>query len=372
MIKRRAEARYVESRHMWEIIVQKDGERKAFRLTDHKRSKKGKHAVEARADEWLDNGTNDMRFGAAWEQFLAYQRDHASLSGWKKHESIGRLYILPTVRESRKLTAITPLIWQKCIDAAADAGLSQRSCVNVRASIVSFYHFCRRARLDVGRLEEGDLTIPKTASAARTKTVLQPDAIRKLFEDPSIIYYGKRQIATFSYAWQFAVVTGLRRGELAGLKNTDIKDGQLHVARSINYLGEETDGKNQNARRTIELTPTALGILAKQRAMLMERGIVSPWVFPDRWGERPNPNCIYDQWRSWCKQHDIDMSMHELRHTFISLGKTDLPLQLMKAVVGHSSSMDTYGTYGHEIDGERHQAAEIIENVFQRILHTEE
>lgn len=41
----------------------------------------------------------------------------------------------------------------------------------------------------------------------------------------------------------------------------------------------------------------------------------------------------------------------------------------MKSVVGHSVSMDTFGVYGHEIDGDRHRAATIIDGVFDQILN---
>lgn len=108
--------------------------------------------------------------------------------------------------------------------------------------------------------------------------------------------------------------------------------------------------------------------LEDQRAMLNRNGLIFPWVFPDLRGGMPNPNHIYDQWATWRKQHGIKSSLHELQHTFISLNKADLPLELMKSVVGHSS-MDTFGVYGHEIDGERHRAAQIIDGVFQSVLN---
>ena len=102
--------------------------------------------------------------------------------------------------------------------------------------------------------------------------------------------------------------------------------------------------------------------------MLKRKGIISHWVFPDKSGAMPIPNNVYDLWATWRKQHGIKSSLHELRHTFISLNKADLPLELMKSVVGHSSSMDTFGVYGHEIDGDRHRAAQIINGVFESVL----
>jgi hypothetical protein len=128
---RRAEAIWIEAKDYWEIKVQKDGTRKSFRSSIPGR--KGKHEAEAKADYWLKNGTAEMRFSAAWESFLEWQKAHNGSSNYIKHETVGRLYLLPENR-NRKLPAIKPSHWQKCIDAAVEKGLSRRSCVNIRSS----------------------------------------------------------------------------------------------------------------------------------------------------------------------------------------------------------------------------------------------
>lgn len=365
-IERRAEAGWIESKGYWEIKVQKDGTRKSFRSSVAGR--KGKHEAEAKADKWLASNRKDMRFPDAWGVFMADQKKRTSKGNWEKHAQYYENYIRPNVGP-RKLSSISPVIWQSCIDAAACKGLSRRTCTNIRASITAFVKYALRARWDVQRLEDGDLFVPRQAAPPKKKQVLQPDAIRLLFSDPTIVRYKKKVIAQYSYAWQFLAATGLRRGELCGLKNEDIDGCILSIRRSINNDLEETAGKNDNARRTIQLSGIALDILARQRSMLDDMGIESEWVFPDKYGERANPNHIYDQWRTWCQQNGLSLSLHEIRHTFISLNKADLPLELMKATVGHSSSMDTFGVYGHEIEGDLHRAAEIIDKVFDRILN---
>ena len=97
-------------------------------------------------------------------------------------------------------------------------------------------------------------------------------------------------------------------------------------------------------------------------------GIISPWVFPDEYGECSNPNTISNRWRTYCKQYGFLSTVHGLRHTFVSINKTALPIELMKSVIGHSSSMNTYGVYGHDVDGDSATAAEIIDSVFDRVL----
>ena len=48
--------------------------------------------------------------------------------------------------------------------------------------------------------------------------------------------------------------------------------------------------------------------------------------------------------------------------------KNDLPEQMVKAIVGHSASMDTFGVYGHKVDGEAEQAAKILDLAFAQKL----
>jgi integrase len=365
---RRAEAIWIESKEYWEIKVQKDGVRKSFRSSVVGR--KGKHEAEAKADYWLMNGTAEMRFSAAWDEFLKWQKEHNGTSNYNKIESMGRLYILPG-NSKRKLSAMKPAHWQACIDAGVGKGLSRRSCVNIRSTIAAFLHFCRRQRWEHVRLEDDDLHISNKAAPPKQKRILQDADINTLFSDPYMIKSCRKQVAHFIHAWRFFVATGLRRGELVGLRHEDIAGGMVHVRRNINAEKEETYGKNDNARRSFAITETMRRILDDQYALMEEKGIESPWVFPDWHGERTVPHALYSSWRAYAKQHNMECSIHELRHTFVSINKSDMPLDLLKAVIGHSSSMDTIGIYGHEVDGDKERAAQIMDRVIQNKLKSE-
>lgn len=362
---RRAEAIWIESKKYWQVKVQKDGVRKGFTSTTPGR--RGKHEAENKADEWLERGTSDMRFPQAWEVYMADQQKRTGTANTTKLDTCYRCYIEPNIG-NRKLSSITPNLWQSCIDAAAAKGLSARTCVNIRGAITSFVNYALRSRWDIQRIESRELVIPQNAAAKKEKIVLQPDEIRILFSQSTFPRYGREIEAHYINAFRFMVATGLRRGELCGLRNEDVDGNILSIHRSINSLNEITSGKNRNARRTIELTPTAMRVLDDQRDMLRRNGLISPWIFPDQNGELAHPNCIYDQWDTYRRHHGIKSNLHELRHTFISLNKADLPIELMKSVVGHSSSMDTIGVYGHEIEGDRHRAAKIIDGVFQSVF----
>ena len=46
--------------------------------------------------------------------------------------------------------------------------------------------------------------------------------------------------------------------------------------------------------------------------------------------------------------------------------KNVMPEQMVKDIVGHSVNMPTFETYGHILDGEEKQAAEIIDLTFSQ------
>lgn len=362
---RRSEAIWIESKGYWQIKVQKDGVRKAF--TSSLKGRKGKHEAEAKADYWLERGTTEMRFCEAWGAFLdAAQRDTGT-GNFKNLESYGRVHLAPTLA-NKKLSAITRNDWQSCISAMADKGLSERTCKNVISSISAFLSFCQGESWEVKPLTK-PLAVPATANPTKERKILQPPALKILFSDPNMPFgYGKPLVPAFYiHAWRFYVVTGLRRGELAGLRNEDITS-VINVRRNINNLCEETHGKNENARRTMVLSSIAAAILKHQREMLQDMGIESDWVFPDKYGERSDPRRIYKNWVTYREYHNIECTIHELRHTFVSINKLSMPLELLKNLVGHSVSMDTIGVYGHEIDGEKELAAQYVDDAFAKLL----
>jgi integrase len=211
------------------------------------------------------------------------------------------------------------------------------------------------------------LDIPTNASVGKRK-ILQPNAVKVLFSDDTIMKYGKIKPEFFIHAYRFLFLIVLRRGEECGIKDEDIKDGVLHLSRAINRLGEETEGKNKNAIRDIVLPPTAIAVIEAQKAMLKKHGIISPWLFPDEHGNRLDSNHLYKMWRRYREQHDMQSTLHEIRHSAISALKSDLPLALMKPRIGHSLTMDTLGTYGHEVDGDAQRTADIMEEVYRRMI----
>lgn len=235
--------------------------------------------------------------------------------------------------------------------------LSRKTLQGIRAVEVSFVKWARQHKYTALRPEDEGLTVPRGARPKGRK-ILQPDALRVLLSTDTRIVRGKVEQDANIHAYRFAVLTGLRPGELLGLRVGDVEGNRLHLARAINTFDEETHGKNENAIRTVVLHPLAAAELhaqLQQRAFEEER----PLRGDDPIFLLENEHSLYNYWQFYQRSNGIDppVSLYELRHTFVSIIEDAVSPAELRRMVGHSKSMDTYGWYSHAVDGRADTAA---------------
>lgn len=165
---------------------------------------------------------------------------------------------------------------------------------------------------------------------------------------------------SYEYQFRFALQTGLRTGELVGLKWSDIDfdNRTITITRSMEYrhsVGEWRVGppKSASGNRVVPLTEEAVKILKLQKAKNKEIQVI-----PIEWAEQvflckkgtPVKNSTYDTALfKLCDKAGIEhFSMHVLRHTFatrcIEAGMTPKTLQ---KILGHSNLGITMNLYVH-------------------------
>ena len=385
-MKRTNTATWMEDRRRWRVLVQKDGQRKAFYSTTPGRA--GQREANAKADAWLDDGIDntDRRVKDLYEEYAAEIRETTSHANSLKIDSIGANWILPAIGKKR-ISAVADNDLQLILNKMHRQGLAKKSIMNARATIAQFCKYCRRVK--VTTLNPEFLEIPKGAKS-RKKQVMSPDDLGKLFGCSTILYRGKEITDPHIHAYRFLVTSGLRPGELCGLEWQDIFDGVVHVQRSLNIHGEITAGKNANAIRNFALNDLTLGILADQLEMitgapahlwddvLLGKRKASTWgnaliplpvgrVFPCQREEY-----LRRRWNAFCECNGMQQTtLYEMRHTFVSVVK-NLPEGQIKGLVGHSKSMDTFGIYSHELDGEMLGTAQDVSDLFKGILRRSE
>lgn len=162
--------------------------------------------------------------------------------------------------------------------------------------------------------------------------------------------------------YTLAVRTGLRRGELLGLRWIDIDlDQQLlrvrqQVRRTDAGYAISDTLKTPRARRTVPLTDREVALLREYKLRMGARG--HGLVFPDKAGEARDPQSVTRNFARLIKRLSLgDFHFHDLRHTFITMMRTaGVDLEVLGDLAGHEHTDTTANVYS-DADLDRKRAA---------------
>ena len=167
--------------------------------------------------------------------------------------------------------------------------------------------------------------------------------------------------------------TGMRRGEICGLKWSDISflDGTLSVKRSVSSKagGGVTVGDTKTGAgvRTIVMPPSVATMLEKKQTTA-----VSQWVFPNF--ENPalplNPTAAYDKLKRILKRAELPLiRFHDLRHTFATHAiQGGVDAKTLAGLLGHTDASFTLDTYTHMTSDMHKHASSVVNNMMQQFL----
>ena len=169
------------------------------------------------------------------------------------------------------------------------------------------------------------------------------------------------------------LATGLRRGELLGLKweDIDLERGDLRVRRQVSRInGEVVEAplKTKNAYRTLPLAEDTVSVLKEQRKKVGN----SPWVFPSPNGGPISPDSVLHMLHRVLKRAGLPkVRFHDLRHTFATLVlQNGVDVKTVSGMLGHFSAGFTLDTYAHITSAAQRQAAQTMGNVLAGTILT--
>ena len=211
-------------------------------------------------------------------------------------------------------------------------------------------------------------TIPKKTTTE--KQVLDDSQLNRFLE----AIQGEPYWHDFFYV---EVMTGLRRGEICGIKWSDIdfNEGTLCIKRSVSTkegggvsIGET---KTDAGVRTIIMPPSVATLLWKKRS-----DAVNEWVFPHYTNPSDplHPSSAYKKLKTLLKRLELPLlRFHDLRHTFATQA-TDggVDPKTLAGILGHTDASFTLDTYTHVTSDMQRGASAIVNNMMQQFLITEE
>lgn len=262
------------------------------------------------------------------------------------------------------LSEVKPIHCQKIFSDMAEQGYKTTTIYQTRITLYNMLEFAKENDVILSnpckKSVKSDIGKP-----SEKKVALTIDEQRKFL----IAAAGQ----SYENQYKFMLQTGLRTGELVGLKWDDIDFGKrtVTISRTMEYrykVGEWRVGppKSKSGYRTIPLTDEAIRILKEQKEKNSKIKVINiEWrdqVFLSRKGE-PVKNSTYDTALfKICDKAEIrKFCMHILRHTFATrcIEAGMIPKTLQK-ILGHSNIGITMNLYVDATEEEKTKEMDLV------------
>lgn len=309
-----------------------------------------------------DERTTVARFMESW---LALKKTELRIATFEHYTWMSKLHLLPNLGKIR-LKDLTPGMVQNCYDKLAAEGVGVRS---IRASHVVLHGFLEHA-MHLGLITRNPTEFARPPrQEKRDLNIWDEDQVMK--------FLGFIQGHKNDHLYYLALTTGMRRGELLGLKWQDVdwSHSKLLIKRQVfhpqggGFIFQPP--KTKLGRRQVQLSSGAMQHLREQikRVDLMRASNPGSWkehdlVFPSLMGTPMGDDNLTHEFQELVAASGLPrIRFHDMRHTAASilLSRGIQPV-IVAGMLGHSLSI-LLSTYAHYIPGTQEEAARVMDEV---------
>jgi integrase len=302
----------------------------------------------------------------------------STVASYKKNV---RLHIAPGIG-SVPLSGLTPVLLDQLyrkLEAGGRAdhrqgeGLSPRTVRYIHTIISA----AMKAAVDAGLLTSNPASRahPPTAKQARSPEM------HPWSEEQLAAFLGwSREHSELHAIWHVLAYTGMRRGELLGLRwrDVDLKTGMITVRRSAGIVrnagegAEVIEGSTKTAKpRLIDIDADTVALLESwkrhRRSLSLVLARDDQLVFGDIQGHHRQPEHLSRTWNQTVARaigSGLDLPparLHDLRHCHATiLLLAGVPVHVVSQRLGHASPVVTMTVYAHVLPGSQREAANLF------------
>lgn len=174
--------------------------------------------------------------------------------------------------------------------------------------------------------------------------------------------------------WHVLASTGVRRGEVLGLRwqDVDLDAGRLAIRQTLITIGYElkfSSPKTKRSTRQIAIDPGTVAVLRSHRARQLEERMAwgpayteSGLVFTREDGSPIHPDRVSKMFNSIVEKIGLPrIRLHDLRHTHATLAlQAGIHPKVVSERLGHATVSITLDTYSHVIPAMQEDAADRV------------
>jgi len=311
-------------------------------------------------DMGIDAPPGRVTVGQFLERWLSdYAQTNVAPSTLRRYRQLIHCHLLPALA-GIPLSKLRPLHIQQAYSLILAKGRSARTALHCHRVLREALQHALKWQL-IAR-NPADAVEPPRPGRQEIRT-LDPDGVRRLLR--------AADGTPFAALVHLAVMTGLRQGELLGLRwqDVDLEAGMVHVQQTAQWLPGHgvvfRPPKTHRSARPVALSPATREILRDHRRQQLEQRLsLGPaysdhdLVFATPIGTPMDPSNLRRAWRHIVQAAGLDACrFHDLRHAHATLLlHQGVHPKVVSERLGHSSVTITLDTYSHVLPGLQAQA----------------
>ena len=313
-------------------------------------TKTGKYTVGMWMDEWFENVAKIKVRASSHQTYRGYIDNHIKPS--IGNIPIEKLTTMDLQKFYRKL--LTKGRIERIESKDQPKGLSAKTVRNINQVISSAMDLAVAQKI-----------IPANPTNACALPKIEHQEMQTIPAEQLQVFLLEAKATGVYEMYYIELATGLRRGELLGLKWQDIdwKNGIIKVRRQVARVDgqiKEAPLKTKNSYRTVTISQQAIEVLKEQKKKTNDT-----YVFPSPNGGPISPDSVNNMLKRVLERAGIPkIRFHDLRHTFATIAlQNGVDIKTVSGMLGHFSAGFTLDTYAHVTTSAQKEAAQTMGNV---------